>query len=173
MKNIVFVLLMLGVCGIGGAKFYIPKLIDSRIRFQINNAITTIQKQQNEVITLVKNLESKLQQLKNLSDERKFVPNFKIDFNRWNCWCDLRKKLIHGEKCSVELAKFRDEFSNCPDLLKMVDSIVVNEDSGMRDDSLIKNLLKFVKIHSVNEDELERVSGYVLLLSVRKEMAYE
>lgn len=173
MKNTILTLFVLCVFGIGIAKFYVPKFLDSRIRFQINNAITAIQKQNDQVTALVKSFESKLQHLENLSDKRNLIPNFTVDFNRWNCWCDLRKKLLHGEKYSSELAKFRAAFSNCPDLLKMIDSMVVNDNSEVREDSLIKNLLKFVKIRSVNEDELERLSGCVLLLSVRKEKAYE
>ena len=168
MKNIVFALLILYVCGVGGVRFYLPKLIDERISDRVNRATAIIQKQHDQLAEVVKNLESRQQNLENTPSEHKVVSNFKIDFERWDCWCDLKNKLRHGSEYSEELAKFRNMFSACPDLLKMVDSIVPDKKIETKSDSLINNLLEFVKIHGINESDLERITGYVLLLSVRK-----
>lgn len=168
MKNIIFTLLMLCVCGVGGVKFYLPKLIDERIRNRINSATVTIQNQHDQLAEIVKNLESRQQNLENNPFRHKVVSNFKIDFERWNCWCDFKNKLRHGDEYSEELVKFRNTFSDCPDLLKMVDSLVPDKKTEIKSDSLINNLLEFVKIRGINESDLERITGCVLLLSVRK-----
>ena len=168
MKNVVFVLLVLCVFGVGGVKFYLPKLIDERISNQINSVAVTVQKQYDELNKIVKNLESRQQNLENLPSEHKVFSNFKVDFKRWNCWCDLKNKLRHGTEYSEEIARFRSVFSDCPDLLKMVDSLVSDKEIQKKDDSLINNLLEFVKIRGINESDLDRITGYVLLLSIRK-----
>ena len=177
MKNVVFALLVLCVCGVGGVKFYLPKLIDERVDKRvddrINSAATTIQKQHDQLAEVVKNLESRQQNLENLPAGRKVVSKFKVDFKRWDCWCDLKNKLRHGNEYSEELTKFRSVFSDCPDLLKMVDSLVPDKKIEAKDDSLINNLLEFVKIHGINGSDLERITGYVLLLSIRKVEADE
>ena len=168
MKNIVFVLSVLCICGFGGVKFYLPKFVDSRVRNQINDASIAIQKQYDQLIETVKNLEARQQKLENLPSERKIVSNFKIDFEGWNCWCDLKNKLRCGDEYSEELAKFNKAFSDCPDLLKMVNSIIADENNEAKDNSLTNNLLRFAKIHGINDNELDRITGYVLLLSIRK-----
>ncbi len=172
MKNVVFALLILCVCGVGGVKFYLPKLIDERVDKQvsdrINSATATIQKQHDRLAEIVKNLESCQQNLEKVPLENKVTSNFKIDFKRWDCWCDLKNKLRHGTEFSEELSKFRNMFSDCPDLLKMVDSLVSDKKIETKDDSLINNLLEFVRIRGINESELERITGYMLLLSIRK-----
>jgi hypothetical protein len=172
LKNVVFALLILCVCGVGGVKFYLPKLIDERVdkrvSDRISDATAIIQKQHDQLAEIVKNLESRQQSLGNTSTEHKAVTNFKVDFKRWDCWCDLKNKLRHGNEYSEELAKFHNMFSDCPDLLKMIDSLVPDKKIETKDDSLINNLLEFVKIHGINESDLERITGYVLLLSIRK-----
>lgn len=169
MKNIVFTLLVVCVCAVGGVKFYLPKLIDKRVSDRINSATATIQKQHDQLAEVVRNLESRQQVLDSLSSGRRAVSNFKASFERWDCWCDLKNKLRHGNKCLEELAKFRNMFSDCPELLKRVDSLVSDQNNETKGDSLIKNLLKFVRIHNINEDKLGRVDGCVLLLSIGKE----
>ena len=74
----------------------------------------------------------------------------------------------HGSECSEELAKFRQIFSDCADLLKMVDSVAVVRNGETKSNLLINNLLKFARIRGVDKNELDRISGYVLLLSIRK-----
>ena len=167
MKNVVFALLVVSVCGIGGVRFYLPKLLDERISDRINNATTTFQKQYDQLAEIVKNLESRQQNLESVPSESKVIPNFRVDFERWNCWCNLKNKLLCGANYSVEIAKFREMFSDCPDLLKKVDTIVCSENSETKDDSLINNLLRSVRICSIDKNELDRVSGCVLLL-IRK-----
>lgn len=168
MKNIVFVLSVLCICGFGGVKFYLPKFINSRVRSQINDASVAIQKQYDQLAETVKNLEAHQQKLENFPSDRKIVSNFKIDFERWNCWCDLKNKLRCGDEYSEELARFSKMFSDCPDLLKMVNSVVVDENNETKDNSLTNNLLRFAKIHGINDNELDRITGCVLLLSIRK-----
>lgn len=173
MKNVVFVLLVLSVCGLGGARFYLPKFIDARVHEQINNATTGFQKQNAHLAELVKNLESRLRKLENSPSVHKVSSNFYVDFDRWNCWCDLKNKLLRGDECLEELLKFRKTFSDCPDLLKMVNSIAAHESTEAEDNSLINNLLRFAKIRNINDNELDKITGYVLLLSVRKVGANE
>lgn len=173
MKNVVFVLLVLCVCGFSGARFYLPKFIDARIREQINNTATNFQKKNNQLTETVKNLESRLQKLENLPPENKVGSDFKVDFNRWNCWCDLKSKLLKSDEYLEELERFRKAFSDCPDLLKMVDSVTANGNDAAKDDSLINNLLRFAKISNINDNELDRITGYVILLSMRKVGANE
>ncbi len=168
MKNVVFVLLVLSVCGVGGVKFCLPRLIDTRIGNHINNATADIQRQYAQLAEVVKNLEDRQEKLLRNPSESKVVLDFKIDFERWNCWCNLRNKLCHGSEYSEESARFRDKFSDCPDLLKMVDSISSDQNNKANDNFLTNNLLKFANIHRVNENELNRITGYVLLLSIRK-----
>ncbi len=168
MKNVVFTLLVLCFCGIVGVGFYLPRLIDERINGQINNVTAAFKKQHDRLVEIVKSLKSQQQSLENVPSEHKVISSFKIDFERWDCWCDLRNKLFCGASCSVELARFHEVFSDCPDLLKKIDSIVCSKNNEMRDDSLINNLLRFVRIHTIDKNELDRISGCVLLLSVRK-----
>ncbi|MBO7642175.1 MAG: hypothetical protein J6S86_03375 [Alphaproteobacteria bacterium] len=167
MKNIVFVLLVLCVCGFGGVSYF-PKFIDARIHEQINNAATGFQKQNAHLAELVKNLEFRLQKLENSPSQYNVSSNFNIDFDRWTCWCDLKNKLLRGDECSGELEKFRKVFSDRPDLLKMMDSVIANENNTEKDNSLINNLLRFAKIRGINGNELDKITGYVLLLSIRK-----
>ncbi len=164
MKNIVFALLILNVLGVSGVKFYLPKLVNDRI----DNAITTLQKQHDQLAEIVKNLESRQLRLENVPSENKVNSTFKVDLDRWNCWCDLKNKLLCGADYSVEIMKFREMFSGCPDLLKRIDSIVDSENNEIKGDSLINNLLKFVRMRSIDKNALDRISGCVLLLSIRK-----
>lgn len=174
MKNAAFVLLvLLCVCGLGGARFYLPKFIDARIRTQIDGATADIKKQRGQLEEAVKDLESRLQKLENFPSDHKIVSNFKVDFDRWNCWCGLKSKLLCGEEYSEELAEFRKAFSDCLDLLKMVDSLVYNKNNEANDNPLINNLLRFAKIRGINGNELDKITGYVLLLSIRKVGANE
>jgi len=168
LKNVVFALLIVSVCGIGGVKFYLPKLIDSRIDGRISSATTSFQKQYDQLAETVKNLESRQQIVENVPSESKVISGFKINFERWDCWCNLKNKLLCGADYSVEIAKFREMFSDSPDLLKKVDTIVCSENNETKDDSLINNLLRFVRICSIDKNELDRISGCVLLLSVKK-----
>ena len=172
MKNIVFALSMLCVCAVCGVKFYLPKLIDVRVSEQVNEQLRIItadfQKKNDQLAEIVKNLEFRQQNFENLPSEHKVVSDFRIDFERWNCWCDLKNKLRYGEECSEELARFRKEFSDCSELLKMVDSLISDKNNELKDDTLINNLRKFARIHKVNESELEKIAGYVLLSSIRK-----
>ena len=55
----------------------------------------------------------------------------------------------------------------------MVNSITAHESNEAKDDSLINNLLRFAKIRGINDNELNRITGYVLLLSIRKAGANE
>ncbi len=169
MKNIIFTLLVVGVCGFGGVKFYLPKLIDERIDTRINSTTADFRKQNNQLTEILKNLESRLLKLETLpSSEHRVASGFKIDFDRWDCWCDLRNKLLCGDGYSDELNKFHTIFSNCPDLLKMVDSIITKENSSTKSNSLINNLLRFAKICSIDKNELDRISGCVILSLIRK-----
>ncbi len=168
MRSVVFASLILIVLGVGGVRFYLPKFVDARIRDQIGDATATFQKQQDQLAEIVKNLESRQLSLENVPSGNKVISNFEVDLDRWNCWCDLKSKLLCGADYSVEIMKFRETFSGCLDLLKKVDSIINSENYEIKDNSLINNLLKFVRIHSIDENELDRISGCVLLLSVRK-----
>lgn len=172
MKNVVFALLIFSILGVGGVKIYLPKLIDKRVEEQvsdrINSATATIQNQHDQLAKIVKNLESRQKNLENIPSEHKVVSKFKVDFKCWDCWCNLKNKLRHGKECSEELVKFRNTFSDCPELLKMIDSLVPDKKFEAKDDSLINNLLEFVRIRGINEHDLERITGYVLLLSIRK-----
>lgn len=173
MKNVVFALLVLCVCGFGGARFYLPKFIDARVHDRISNATADLRKQNEQLSETVKNLETRLHKLENLPSEHKVISSFKVDFDRWNCWCDLKNKLIQGDEYSEELAKFRKMFSDCPNLLKMLNSVIENGSNSAKDNSLINNLLRFAKIHGINGNELDKITGYVLLLSIRKVEANE
>ncbi len=168
MKNVIFLLLVLGACGVGGVKFYLPRLIDERINNRVDSTIADLRKQNNQLMELVKNLESRQQSLESLPLEHQITSDLKIDVDRWNCWCDLKDKLCQGSDYSEELVKFRKAFSDYEDLLKMVDSIVEDGSNSIKDNSLINNLLKFARIRDIDRNELDRISGYVLLLSVRK-----
>ena len=169
MKNIIFTLLVVGVWVFGGVKFYLPRRIDERIDIRINSTTADFRKQSNQLTEILKNLESRLLKLETLpSSEHRIVSSFKIDFEGWDCWCNLKNKLLCGDGYSDELDKFHTIFSNCPDLLKMVDSIITKENSSTKSDSLINNLLRFAKMCSIDKNELDRISGRVILSSVRK-----
>ena len=172
MKNIVFALSLLFICAVYGVKFYLPKIIDARVSEQVNKQLRVItadfQKKNDQLAEIVKNIEVKQQKLDEEPSVQTGISDFRIDFDRWNCWCDLKNKLRYGEECSEELARFRKVFSDCSELLKMVDSLISDKNNELKDDTLINNLLKFVRIHKVNESELEKIAGYVLLFSIRK-----
>lgn len=169
MKNVIFTLSVLGVCGFGGLRFYLPKLIDKRIDTRISSTTEDFRKQSNQLTEILKNLESRLLKLETFSSsEHRVASGFKIDFDRWDCWCDLRNKLLCGDEYLNELDKFCMAFSDCPDLLKMVDSIITNENCSTKSNSLINNLLRFAKICSIDKNELDKISGCVILSLIRK-----
>ena len=168
MKNVVFALAMLCLCGVGGVKFYLPKFIDARINDKIDGVAEDIQKRHDLLAEIVKNLEIRLQKLEGKAPVQVGISDFRIDFDRWACWCDLKNKLLYGDECSEELAKFRRTFSDCPELLKMTDSLVSDKNKELKYGTLINNLLKFARIRRVDESELEKIAGYVLLSSIRK-----
>lgn len=177
MKNIVFALSLLCICAVYGVKFYLPKFIDARVRERVNEQMRVItadfQKKNDQLAEIVKNIEIKQQKLNEGSPVQTGISEFRIDFDRWNCWCDLKNKLRYGEECSEELARFRKVFSDCSELLKMVDSLMSDKNNELKDNTLINNLLKLVRMHKVNESKLEKIAGYVLLLSIGKVEANE
>ena len=168
MKNVVFALAVLCLCGVGGVKFYLPKLVDARINNKIDGIAVDIQRRYDQLAETVKALEVRQQKLEGMGSVQTGISDFRIDFDRWACWCDLKNKLLHGDECSEELAKFRKAFSDCPELLKMTDSLVSDKNRELKYGVLINNLLKFARIRRVDEGELEKIAGYVLLSSIRK-----
>lgn len=167
MKNIV-VLVVLIVCGFGGVKFYLPKFIDARIHDQVINATAEIQKRNEQLAEIVKSLDVRQQKLDNHESMQLKGCGLEIDFNRWSCWCDLKDKLLYGGEYSDELIRFRAMFSDCSDLMAMVDSVVSEQNNETKEFTLINNLRKFFKIRSVNERKIERITGYAMLSSIRK-----
>lgn len=172
MKNIAFALSVLCICAVYGVKFYLPKFIETRVREQVNEQMRAVseefRKKNNQLAEIVKNIEAQQKKSENKTPVQTGITEFQVDFERWNCWCDLKNKLRHGEECSEELEKFKEAFSDCSELLKMVDSLMPDKNNELKDDTLINNLLKFARIHKVNESELEKIAGYVLLLSIGK-----
>ncbi len=177
MKNIAFALSVLCICGFAGVRFYLPKFIETRVREQVDEQMRVVtedfRKKNDQLAEIVKNIEAQQKKSENKTPVQTEIAEFRVDFERWNCWCDLKNKLRYGNECPEELARFRRMFSNYPDLLKMVDSLVSDEKSELKDDTLINNLLKFVRVYKVNESELEKIAGYVLLLSIGKVEANE
>lgn len=98
-------------------------------------------------------------------NKRESVTQTKINFKKWNCWCALRGKLKRGEDFLSELKNFRELFASCPDLLNAVNKLTEIPIKDKSSDSLVNNLLKFARIKRLDENELTRVSGYVLMLS--------
>ena len=121
MKNIVFALSMLCVCGFAGIRFYLPKLIDIRVREQVNEQVRIVaadfQRKNDQLAGIIKNLEAQHKKQEDVAPAQTGISDFRVDFDRWNCWCDLKNKLRYGDECSEELAKFRKAFSDCPELL--------------------------------------------------------
>ena len=168
MKNVVFALAMLCLCSVGGMKFYLPKFVDARINNKVDGVAVDIQKRYDQLTKAVKTLEVRQQKLEGRGSVQTGISDFWIDFDRWACWCDLKNKLLYGDECSEELAKFRKTFSDCPELLTMTDSLVSDKNKELKYGTLINNLLKFARIRRVDESELEKIAGYVLLSSIRK-----
>lgn len=182
-KALLILLLALIICG-GGAyvvQVYIPEQIDTRVstfslEFMTQNRILNnrIQDLENEN----KNLKGKLQNLgqsvvslenSNQESSKTVVTTqiLKPDFKKWESWCALKKKLKQRGAYSNELAEFQKNFADYPEILQMVSDL--DKNNLETSCNLINNLLDLLKIRYIDEHNLARISGYVLLLSWVKE----
>lgn len=186
-KALLILLPALIICG-GGAyviQFYIPEQIDARVNtfaleFATQNRIlgNRIQDLENEN----KNLKEKLQNLgqsvvnlensgqessKTVAQTRVLKPNFK----KWESWCALKKKLKQRGSYASELAEFQKNFADHPEILQMVADLDKNNLETRH--NLINNLLDLLKIRYIDEYDLAKISGYVLLSSLLEEYRNE
>ena len=154
-------------------KFYLPKQIDEKMKKAAANPNVLLLKKIENFEEKLQNFEksnekfeNKLQKIEKIGENFDFV----VDFEKWNCWCELRKKLKNNEDYSSELKIFKEKFSNHPNLLKMIDELISKKNNKINSDSLINNLLRFARISFISEDDLLNISGYVLLLSFERKI---
>ena len=163
MRKVVIVLSLLGLVSVIG--FYLPKKAAGYIKATVSD----LQTQNDSLKKEIESLEERLSKLEKREPQVISKTNIKTDFKKWNCWCDLRKKLETDEDFSSELKNFKTLFADHPDLLKMVEKLTEmpqkNDSEGNNSNSLVNNLLKFAKIRKVDKNELLRISGYVLMLT--------
>lgn len=167
MKKLLAVVLLC-ICGMSLLLFYQMRLtVNERVQKQVAVVTESFKRENDRLLDFVKKLEKNQQEILDKRRESKELVDVKVDFKKWDCWCDLRSKLKQGGDYSVELKKFREIFSDNSDLLNLVNSLIRESDEGGSLNELTNNLLKFAKIRSVSESGLEKVSGYVLLLSIK------
>ncbi len=158
---------VLCIGSVGALMFYQTKYVDARINKKIAEVTISLNKQTTDLWNSLKKLERDQQKIINQKSPEKELVDIKVDFDKWDCWCALRNKLKQGKDFSVELKKFQEVFADNPDLLNLVESEIKETEEGGRLNKLTNNLLKFAKIRSISEGGLERISGYILLLSVK------
>ncbi len=182
-KALLILLPALVICG-GGAyvvRVYIPEQIDARVsafslEFMtqsrvLNNRIQDLENENKNLKERLQNLGQSVVNLENSGQEssRTVVQTqiLKPNFKKWESWCALKKKLKQRGSYTDELAEFQKNFADHPEILRMVESL--NKNNLETDSNLINNLLDLLKIRYIDEYDLAKVSGYVLLSSLVKE----
>ena len=91
---------------------------------------------------------------------------------KWSAWTHLAGKLQSGGNYKEEFENFKNEFSESPEVISMVEAFIkdahlaVEEDSG-KEKGLVdiskQYLNKIIRINKIDDWKLHEISGYVLI----------
>ncbi len=158
----IFFLFLLGM-GYWSIKFWIPSQLSGEVK---KNSKELSQKNENlsdEVLKL-KEAMSLVQEKCNFSSPK---VNCDLNTEKWDCWCELRFCLNQGNEYKESWEKFQKLFSDDVELVKMVDELIKKAiQTPILSSIFTKYLRNFVKIYRVNELDMLKIEGRILIKSL-------
>ena len=114
-----------------------------------------------------------LEHLKQLLSSQEMTQEKEVVWKKkWSAWTRLAGKLQSGENYKEEFENFKNEFSENPEVISMVEAFIkdahltVEEDSG-KEKGLVdiskQYLNRIIRINKIDDWKLHEISGYVLI----------